>query len=127
MTAALATTTALAVDRGTIIRDAIIYVAPDASAAKLSNVSRGRDIAVVERAPGFVNVVATVEVDPDQETQKNVTGWVVDKGIITSTTPEGDKIVFGEAVESEAEASKRGGRKGAAQDAMRLYAAVAEY
>ena len=127
MTVALATSAALAVERGTIIREAIIYIAPDSSAAKLSNVSRGRDIAVVERARGWVNVVATVEVDPDRETQRNVTGWVVDKGIITSTTPEGDKIVFGEAVDSEAEASRREGRKGAAQDAMRLYAAVAEY
>lgn len=116
-----------AIERGTIIRDATIYVAPDASSAKLSNVSRGRDVAVVERAPGWVNAVFTVEVDPDQETQKNVTGWIVDKGVILPTTPDGDKIVFGEGVDSESEASHRGGRKGAAQDAMRLYAAVAEY
>jgi len=90
-------------------------------------VSRGREVAVVERSAGWANVVATVETDPEQETSRNVTGWVVDKGIVTPTTPEGDKIVFGEAVDSEAEASRRSGRKGAAQDAMRLYADVAEY
>jgi len=116
-----------AIERGVIIREAEIYIAPDASSAKLSKVTRGRDVAVIERANGWANVVATTEVDPDQETQKNVTGWVVDKGIITPTTEAGDQIVFGEAVDSEAEASRRGGRKGAAQDAMRLYAAVPEY
>jgi len=116
-----------AIERGIIIREAIIYVAPDPSSAKLSNVSRGREVAVTERSPGWANVVATVEVDPDQETERNVTGWIVDKGVITAATPDGDKIIFGEAVDSEAEASKRGGRKGAAQDAMRLYARLAEY
>ena len=68
-----------------------------------------------------------METDPDQETERNVTGWIVDKGVITAATPDGDKIIFGEAVDSEAEASRRGGRKGAAQDAMRLYARLAEY
>jgi len=116
-----------AIERGVILREAQIYIAPDASSAKLSTVGRGRDVAIVERTNGWANVVATTEVDPDQETQKNVTGWVMDKGIITPTTQDGDQIVFGEAVDSEAEASRRGGRKGAAQDAMRLYAAVAEY
>jgi outer membrane protein assembly factor BamD (BamD/ComL family) len=116
-----------AIERGIIIREGIIYVAPDPSSAKLSNVSRGREVAVIERSPGWANVVATVEVDPDQETERNVTGWVVDKGVITAATPDGDKIIFGEAVDSEAEASKRGGRKGSAQDAMRLYARLSEY
>lgn len=116
-----------AIERGVIIREAIIYVAPDPSSAKLSNVGRGREVAVIERASGWANVVATVETDPDQETERNVTGWVVDKGVITTTTPDGDKVIFGEAVDSEAEASRRGGRKGSAQDAMRLYARLAEY
>ena len=56
-----------------------------------------------------------------------MTGWIVDKGVITPATPDGDKIIFGEAVDSEDQASRRGGRKGAAQDAMRLYARLAEY
>ena len=116
-----------AIDRGIIIREGIIYVSPDPSSAKLSNIGRGREVAIVERSPGWMNVVGTVETDPEQETERNVTGWIVDKGVITPATPEGDKIIFGEAVDSEAEASRRGGRKGAAQDAMRLYARLAEY
>src|SRR5271165_310999 len=116
-----------AIERGIIIREGIIYVSPDPTSAKLSNVSRGREVAVIERSPGWANVVATVETDPDQETERNVTGWIVDKGVITPATPDGDKIIFGEALDSEAEASRRGGRKGSAQDAMRLYARLAEY
>lgn len=124
---AISAATMAAIERGVIIREAVIYVAPDPTAAKLSNVGRGREVAVIERSRDWANVVATVETDPDQETERNVTGWVLDKGIITAATPDGDKIVFGEAVDSEEEASRRGGRKGSAQDAMRLYARVAEY
>jgi uncharacterized protein YcfJ len=105
--AALSIAAMAAIERGIIIREAIIYVAPDPSSAKLSNVSRGREVAVVERSPGWANVVATVETDPDQETERNVTGWIVDKGVITNATPDGDKIIFGEAVDAEGEPSRR--------------------
>ena len=112
---------------GVMIREGVIYVSPDASSAKLSNISRGREVVVLERTPGWVHLVGTVDVNPEEETQRNVTGWMMDKGVITTDTPDGDKIIFGEAVDSEYEASQRGGRRGAAQDAMRLYARLAEF
>ena len=40
---------------------------------------------------------------------------------MNQATPNGDKIVFGEAADSEDQASRRRGRRDAAQDAMRLY------
>jgi hypothetical protein len=113
--------------RGTTIREGFIYISPDTNSAKLSNISRGRDVVMLERSPGWIHVVATVESDPEQETERNVTGWMVDKGIILPDTPDGDKIIFGEAADSEYQASERGGRRGAAQDALRLYAALVEY
>jgi hypothetical protein len=113
--------------RGTTIREGNIYISPDAISAKLSNISRGRDVVMLERSPGWIHVVATVESDPEQETERNVTGWMVDKGVILPDTPDGDKIIFGEATDSEYQASERGGRRGAAQDALRLYAALVEY
>jgi hypothetical protein len=122
-----------ATERGIMIREGTIYISPDPSSAKLSNISRGREVAVIERTPGWINVVGTVEVSSqieigyEAEADRNVTGWIVDKGVITPTTPDGDKILFGEAFDSEMEASRRGGRRGAAQDAMRLYARIAEY
>jgi outer membrane protein assembly factor BamD (BamD/ComL family) len=121
-----------ATERGVMIRQGVIYISPDASSAKISDIGRGREVAIVEHGHGWLNVVGTVDVvqgaEYDAENEdRNVTGWIVDKGVITPATPEGDKIIFGEAVDSESEAMKRGGRKGAAQDAMRLYARLAEY
>src|SRR5262249_39806378 len=46
--------------------------------------------------------------------------------VITASTANGDQIVYGQAVASEHQAEERGGRKGAAQDAMQLYARVAD-
>ena len=87
----------------------------------------------IERTPGWVHVVGTVDVTTniefgeEEQNDRNITGWIIDKGVITTTTTDGDKILFGEAFDSEMEASRRGGRRGAAQDAMRLYARIAEY
>ena len=62
------------------------------------------------------------ERDEDEENEpKTVTGWLPGKAIVTNSTPDGDKIIFGEASDSEDEASRRRGRRDAAQDAMRLY------
>ena len=52
---------------------------------------------------------------------------MLDRGVIRAYTPNGDKILFGEAVDSEHEASRRHGRKGADKDAFRLYYRAAEY
>jgi hypothetical protein len=127
----LACLPALAVERGIMVIPGVIYVSPSADSAKLSDIGRGREVAVLDHSPGWVNVVGTVDVNVDitDETasDRNVTGWIVDKGVITASTPDGDKIIFGEAFDSEMQASQRGGRRGAAQDAMRLYARIAEY
>src|SRR5271157_4928750 len=124
---------AFATERGVMLREGIIYISPDTSSAKLSNIGRGREVAVIERTPGWVHVVGTVdittsiELGEEERNDRNITGWIIDKGVITTTTPDGEKILFGEAFDSEMEASRRGGRRGAAQDAMRLYARIAEY
>jgi outer membrane protein assembly factor BamD (BamD/ComL family) len=120
---------AAAIERGVMIREGVIYVSPSTDSAKLSNIGRGREVAVLERSPGWVEVVGTVAIspDPDSEDDRNVTGWMVDKGVITTATPDGDKIIYGEAFDCELEASHRDGRAGADLDAMRLYARLAEY
>lgn len=124
----LASTVAFAAvgPRGLTIREGVIYISPDTNSAKLSNISRGREVVVLERSPGWVHLVATVESNPDLESERNVTGWMLDRGVITPDVPNGDKIIFGEAVNSEYQASERGGRRGAAQDAMRLYSGLVE-
>jgi hypothetical protein len=125
----LACLPASAVERGLMLREGVIYINPSTNATKLSNIGVGHEVAIVDRSPGWLDVMGTVAVspDPDNESDRNVTGWIEDKGVITPSTPDGDKILYGAAFDSEIEASERGGRRGAALAAMRLYAGVAEY
>jgi hypothetical protein len=108
-------------ERAVMVRVGPIYISPDASSAKLGDTQRGREVVILETSRDWVHVMA------DVTAERSVTGWILDKGIIRTATPNGDKILYGEAVDSEDEASRRRGRRGAAEDAMRLYYRVYEY
>ena len=111
-----------AAEHGTLVRSATLYVSPGRSAEKLMQVERGRDMVVLERTSMDNNTWLKVFVTfIEGESRRDVTGWITAKGLVTASTPNGDQIIFGEAVDSENQAEQRGGRKGAAQDAMRLY------
>jgi hypothetical protein len=107
--------------RGTVVRVAQVYLSPDVSSAKLAEMDRGREIIVLETSREWAHVEANLS------DERTISGWMLDKGVVRASTPNGDKIVFGEAVDSEDQASRRHGRNGAAQDAMRLYYRAAEY
>ncbi len=124
---------AFAATRGTLIREAIIYLSPDTSSNKLGQVERGRELILLDKTPNWLHVEALMGSpfarDPafvldDDEEGKTISGWVVDTGVVWASTPNGDRILFGAAVDSEDEASRRHGRRGAAQDALRLYRRV---
>lgn len=106
--------------RGAVLRPTAIYVSPDANSAKLADLDRGREVVVLETSREWAHVEANVT------EERTVTGWVKDADLIKASTPDGDKILFGEAVDSEDQASQRHGRKDAARDAMRLYYEVSE-
>jgi Bacterial SH3 domain len=106
--------------RATTIRVSALYLSPDTSSTKLADIDRGREVIYLETSNSWVHVEANLT------EERTVTGWIESKGLVQSTTPDGDKILFGEAVDSEDQASQRNGRRYAAQDAMRLYAEVAE-
>jgi len=110
-----------AAERAIEIREAALYLSPDAASQKIGNIQRGREVVVLEQSGEFLHVLANTQEG------REITGWAREKGIIRTSTQNGDAIIYGEAVDSEAEAQKRRGRKGAAQDAMRLYARMAEY
>jgi hypothetical protein len=107
--------------RGTPIRVCSIYLSPDSGSNKLAEIDRGREVVILETSGGWLHVEAVLS------EEKAITGWMVNKGVVLGSTPNGDKIVFGEAVNSEDQGSQRHGRRGAAQDAMRLYYRTAEY
>jgi outer membrane protein assembly factor BamD (BamD/ComL family) len=114
--------------RGTLVHETSIRVAPSVDAAKLGEAGRGHELVIIDNSRDWVHVEAILreprkdadEDDPESE-GKTITGWILSKALVTASTPNGDKIVFGEAANSEDEASRRRGRRDAAQDAMRLY------
>jgi len=108
-------------DRGAMIREAVIYVSPDTKSAKLGQIERGQELVVVESSREWLRVTAELG------EEKTVSGWILGKGVIRASTPNGDRILYGEAVDSEEQASRRGGRRGAGNDAARLYYRTAEY
>jgi len=107
--------------RGTPIRVGSIYLSPDPSSTKLAEIDRGREVVVLETSRDWLHVEAALT------EEKIITGWMLDKGVVRASTPNGDRILFGEAADSEDQAGQRRGRRGAAQDAMRLYYRTAEY
>ena len=125
---------ALAADRGTIVREAVIYISPDGSSHKLAQAERGRELILLDKSHNWVQVEALLGYvnnpdpafvsDDDDAERKTVSGWILDAGIVWPSTPNGDRIVFGAAVDAEDAASQRHGRRGAAQDALRLYRRV---
>jgi outer membrane protein assembly factor BamD (BamD/ComL family) len=116
-------------ERAIMVREANIYISPDTSAQKLGTVGRGREVAIIEKSHEYLNVFANVESGNAELSLpgRDITGWILDKGVVRTSTPNGDRILFGEASDSEGEASRSHGRRGAAQDAMRLYYRMAEY
>src|SRR5271170_3559032 len=126
--------------RATVLHDANVYVAADADAQKVSLVTPGHEVVVVERSGPWTKVFANTDVGddaneddrnkPEFSEDANVTpasGWIRDKGIVGPTTAGGDAILFGSAANFEEEAEHPHAPKGAAGAAHLLYKRVAEY
>jgi len=114
--------------RGTLIHEETIRVSPSADTAKLGEAGRGHELIILDTTRDWTHVEAILaeprkdadEDDPESQ-GKTITGWILTKAVVGTATQDGDKIIFGEAVNSEDEASRRRGRRDAAQEAMRLY------
>ncbi len=114
--------------RGTLVSEESIHVAPGADSAKLGIAGRGNELVILETTRDWIHAEAILApprrdegATEEEQEGKIITGWVAAKAVVTSTTPDGDRIIFGEAADSEDQASRRRGRRDAAQDAMRLY------
>lgn len=124
----------------TVIHEANVYVAADAQAQRVSLVTPGHEVVIVERNGPWVKVFANTDVNDDEDeddrnkpvfsenaTVTPASGWIRDKGIIGPPTPSGDLVLFGAAANFEDEASKPHAPKDAAASAQLLYRRVAEY
>jgi hypothetical protein len=110
------------VERGVLIREAPVYVAPDTHSQRLGNsLERGSEVAILDRtADGWVHI---------EPMSKSISGWILDKGLVRPSTPNGDQILFGAAANAEGEANRLRGAKGdaAANEAYRLYRMTEEH
>jgi len=91
---------ALAADKehATLVREATLYVSPGSTSEKLVHVERGRDLIILERTnidnnQPWVKVYVTL-VDLEKERVRELTGWLPMKGVIATSTPSGDQIIF---------------------------------
>ena len=105
-----------------------IRVAPSTDAARVGEANRGNELIVIDTSRDWVHVEAILREPSNEEGAteeeaegKAITGWLPSRSVVLSTTQDGDKVIFGEAADSEDQASSRRGRRDAAQDAMRLY------
>ena len=116
-------------ERATLIREATLYSSPAETSDHLAQVERGAEITVLERSgteSGRPWVKAQVKITRP-EGPREFTGWLVAGPVIATSTANADQIIYGEAVNSEREAETRGGRRGAAEEAFRLYQRVADF
>jgi hypothetical protein len=114
-------------EHATLIRDEILYASAGANSQTLTKVDRGTSLTILERNNADGQPWMKVALAADQaQVSREVTGWIPGKTIVTASTGNGDVIIFGQAVDSERQAEERGGRKGAAEDALRLYSRVPE-
>jgi len=124
--------------RATVVHPAIVYIAAEDNAAHVSEVLPGHEVVVMEHNGAWVRVFANTDVmdeqgegdKPEFSADDNATpesGWVKDKGLVNSSTPNGDAILFGTAANFEAMASQPHAPKDAADEARLLYRRVSEY
>src|ERR1700679_3916409 len=93
--------------RATVLHAANVYVAADADSQRISLVTPGHEIVVVERSGPWVKVFANTDINDDaNEDDRNkpefgedanvtpASGWIRDKGIVGAGTVGGDAYLF---------------------------------
>jgi hypothetical protein len=125
-------------ERATVLHPAVVYVTAEDDAQKISLVTPGHEVAVVERNGAWVRVFANIDLkekgneseEPMLSEEDGVTpasGWIRNKGVLNAATPNGDVILFGAAANLENAAEQPHAPKDAANEAHLLYARLAEY
>jgi len=124
--------------RATVVHPAIVYLTAEDNAGHVSEVLPGHEVVVMERNGPWVRVFANTDLNdehgegdtPEFSTDADATpesGWIKDKGVVSSATPNGDVILFGTAAGFEAMAAQPHAPKDAADEARLLYRRVVDY
>lgn len=122
--------------KATAVHPTNLYVQADESASRAATLAPGREMIVAERSGKWLRVFANTDVTivneqdvpvfGNETNTPPVSGWVIDKGVVTASTPGGDEILFGEAASTEIQASESHPPPGAALSARGLYRMVVE-
>ena len=123
--------------RATIVRETPLYVAPDKTTQKVTRVQEGRELVIAETSGPWIRVFANTDVEEvderdapvfGQETAPPpVSGWMETRGVVRESTPDGDKVLMGEAASMEILAEDARGPRNAGQTARFLYRRVVEF
>ncbi|MGC8549558.1 MAG: hypothetical protein ACP5M4_07645 [Acidobacteriaceae bacterium] len=111
-----------------------LYVQPSLNSQRLTQIQPGREAVITEKNGKWIRVFANVDEGQSHEDQATllgpenppqpVSGWMLDKGLVTEDTPHADQILFGAAQEQEDAATQPDPPPHAAQAARRLYLRV---
>jgi outer membrane protein assembly factor BamD (BamD/ComL family) len=117
----------------TCIRQNELYSTADQSTPPIAEIVPGREMVVVDRNGKWLRVFANTD-PPDtrqsdqpefgNEAPPPISGWMLDQGIVTTNTVNGDLIVFGAADAAEDAASVPNPPPGMAEQARLLYRRV---
>lgn len=124
--------------QATPLHTANVYVAPDETSSQVTVMTPGHEVLIVERNGGWVKVFANIDVEREKhkddpeftdpaDDAKPRSGWMRDKGLVGPNTPDGDKLLFGQAASEEADAAQPHAPKDAATDARLLYKRLTVY
>jgi outer membrane protein assembly factor BamD (BamD/ComL family) len=123
--------------RATILRETPLYVQPDTASQKVDRVQEGRELVIAETSGPWIRVFANTDIEEVNEKDKPiyggdtvtppVSGWIQARGVVRDTTPDGDKVLMGEAATMEILAEDARGPRNAGQTARLLYRRVVEF
>ena len=126
--------------KATVIRPTPLYIQGDTASDKLTTITPGREIAILDgqanHSGHWLKVYANTDVETvrqedqpvftDHAPAQPISGWVQDQSLVAADTPNGEAILFGEAISAEQAASAPHAAADSAADARRLYRMAAE-
>jgi hypothetical protein len=114
-----------------------LYIYADTHAQMVARVQAGREMVVVETNGPWMRVFANTDAPTenrrdapllgDDSRPVPVTGWLLAKNVLVSTTPGGDLVLMGQAAIMESLASDARGPRDAGQAARLLYLRLLEF
>jgi outer membrane protein assembly factor BamD (BamD/ComL family) len=117
----------------TCIRQNELYSTASQSTPPIAEITPGREMVVVDKNGKWLRVFANTDAPDTRESDEPefgsqapppISGWMLDEGIVTTNTLNGDLIVFGAADAAEQGASVPDAPPGTAEQARLLYRRV---